>query len=415
MTNTPAIETKPGIGRCLRAVILASCLMGAVTLPGADKAMAQGNPFAPVLVINDQVISRFELDQRIRFLTLLRQPGDLETEALKALTEDRLRMWAAKQYKIKVSPDQLTAGINEFAARANLTGDEFIKALAQGGVEAESFRDFVEAGLVWRELIRGKFGPTVSITEADIDRALANYVPTSVLNLQLAEIVLPATGAGREQALTQARRLKVELDRGASFADMARQYSQGPTARAGGELGAMKLNDLPKDAIAQVRSLQPGKVSDPIVLDDKVVLYQMLGQAEVPLSGKAPVVVDYALFRFAGGAEEAAKIRRSVDTCTDLYAVAKGLPAEQLTRQTLPEAQLPGDVGPALRLLDAGESTVVNSGGGQAFLMLCSRGAPAELQPSRDIVKIQLTNQQLAARAEIYMEELRSEAITRTP
>jgi hypothetical protein len=35
--------------------------------------------------------------------------------------------------------------------------------------------------------------------------------------------------------------------------------------------------------------------------------------------------------------------------------------------------------------------------------------------PSRDEVKLQLTNQQLGTQSEIFLEELRSEAIIRTP
>ena len=68
-----------------------------------------------------------------------------------------------------------------------------------------------------------------------------------------------------------------------------------------------------------------------------------------------------------------------------LYAVAKGLPVERLTRKTLPQTQVPGDVAGALTLLDAGESSAaVTRGGWRLFLMLCSRGAAAEDMPSRD-------------------------------
>jgi peptidyl-prolyl cis-trans isomerase SurA len=78
--------------------------------------------------------------------------------------------------------------------------------------------------------------------------------------------------------------------------------------------------------------------------------------------------------------------------------------------------QVPGDVAAALTLLDAGEtSTALTRGGWRVFLMLCSRGAAPEDMPSRDEIRLQLTNQQLAAKAEIFLEELRSEAIIIDP
>ncbi len=46
--------------------------------------------------------------------------------------------------------------------------------MGQGGVAPETFRDFIANGLLWRELVRGKFLPTVSISEAEIDRAIRN-------------------------------------------------------------------------------------------------------------------------------------------------------------------------------------------------------------------------------------------------
>ena len=70
----------------------------------------------------------------------------------------------------------------------------------------------------------------------------------------------------------------------------------------------------------------------------------------------------------------------------------------------------------ALSLLDAGEvSTDLTRNGYRVFLMLCRRG-PAETElPTRDEIRLQLVNQQLGTQAQIYLEELRSEAILRTP
>jgi peptidyl-prolyl cis-trans isomerase SurA len=43
--------------------------------------------------------------------------------------------------------------------------------------------------------------------------------------------------------------------------------------------------------------------------------------------------------------------------------------------------------------------------------MLCSRGPAPDLEPEREVVREQLLNQRLSALADIYLEELRSEAI----
>ncbi len=379
--------------------------------------LAQSSAFSPVMIVNDRAISGYELQQRTLFFQILRQPGDIEAEALKSLIEDRLRMALAKQLGLVVEPDALKAGMEEFAARANLTAEEFLKAVGQAGIAPETFRDFVEAGLAWRDIVRGKFAPTVNITEAEIDRALASFVPTTALKALASEIVLPAKGGERGNALVLARRLKQEITKNGNFAEVARANSAGPTAGRGGSLGWTRLSEFPTEVAAVLRNLAPGQVSEPVVLAETVVLYQLQELGEDKLGGPAAPLVDYAQFLFpAGDAKEAARIRAAVDTCNDLYDLGKGLPAERLLRESRPQGDVPADIAAALTLLDPGESsTALTRGGWQVFLMLCSRGAPAELQPGRDQVRQQLTNQRLSQLAEIYIQELRAEAIIREP
>ncbi len=62
----------------------------------AAPAGAQGGKFSPAVIVNDSAVTEYELDQRMRFLTILRAPGDPATEAEKGLIDDRLRMQAAK-------------------------------------------------------------------------------------------------------------------------------------------------------------------------------------------------------------------------------------------------------------------------------------------------------------------------------
>ena len=386
----------------------------ALTVAVGLAAPVAAGPFSPIKFVNDQAITQFEFDQRLLFMTMLRQPGDLEKLAMDTLVDDRLRLSAAKQYDVKLTPDQIKAGMEEFAARANLTAKKFIEIVGQAGVQPQTFRDFVESGLVWRELVRAKYGASISISDKQIDRAMESATPMVAISVRLSEIVLPATGAGRDAALVAAQSLRLHLRAGEDFATLARANSKGPTAGRGGALDWLKLSQMKPDAAVAVRALQPGQVSDPVILDDSVVIYQMQEQKQEPAAATG-TVVDYAEFLLPDDGSAAA-VRAKVDTCDDLYGLAKGLPADRLLRQTLPQTQVPRDVAGALAGLDMGESsTAITRGGWRVFLMLCRRGPAETDMPSRDEVKLQLTNQQLGTQSEIFLEELRSEAIIRTP
>lgn len=393
----------------------ALCALLALLCVQATALRAQDNPFAPAITVNSQVITQYELEQRLRFLTVLRQPGDLPQVARDGLIEDRLRMDLARKLSLEVTPQALQAGMEEFASRANLTAEKFMEIIAQDGVDSEGFRDFVEAGLVWREIVRAKYGPTVKISEAEIDRALADFVPTTQPAVRIAEIVLPATGTQRGTVMVQARRLRSQLAQGAEFDALARIHSQSPSAGRGGDMGVKLLAEMPDASAAALRGLAPGQVSDPVILDDSVVIYKMQEVSDVPLASGSEQMIDYAQFLYpAAEPGEGERVRRAVDNCGGLYKVAEGLPPERLTRETRPLSQVPGDIGAALALLDPGESTTaLRRGEWQVFLMLCDRHYAEDLQPTREQVRTQLINQRLAALAEVYIEELRSEAMIR--
>lgn len=399
-------------GRNLRSLALGTTLLLAGLLGAAQ---AGANPFDAVVAVNDRVITQYELDQRLLFLQILRQPGDLPAMARSSLIEDRLRMFAAEDAGIKATPDQVMAGMTEFAGRANLSAEEFVKLTGEMGLDAESFRDFVEAGIVWREVVRQKYAGTVTITGAEIDRAIANFQPTGAVKLQLSEIVLPGSGDDLSGALALARRLQAQIVTEADFAALARANSAGPSAGAGGRLGWQRLSELPAPARDALERLAPGSMSRPVSLEDKVVIYWLGERGEDPLGKAEGTWLDYAQFLVPEGAgteAELAAVRARVDTCDDLYTVAKGLPADRLIRESQSEAAVGGDIGAALATLDAGEAaTRISRGGWRVFLMLCSRGPAPDLVPNREVIREQLQNQRLASLADIYLEKLRSEAI----
>lgn len=407
MTKSGRIGTGHGAGFGAKAARLAAAAMLAVVLTGAGQP-AGANPFDPVITVNGRVITQYEMEQRRRFMEILRQPGDLDDMARSSLIEDRLRMAAAKEAGLAISPDQVMAGMTEFASRANLSAEEFIKLTGEMGLDAESFRDFVEAGVLWREVVRAKFAGKVSITEAEINRAIANFQPTGAVKLNLLEIVLPAAGTDQSGAMALARKLQAQIKTEADFAAAARDYG-------GGATGWTRLSELPEAARAALERQAPGAMTRPVALEDKVVLYWLSERGEDPISGTPEPWLDYAQYLVPEGSNaeaELAAARARVDTCDDLYTVAKGQPADRVIRESQPQSAVGGDVGAVLATLDAGESsTRISRDGWRVLLMLCSRGPAPDLVPNRDIIREQLLNQRLSSLADIYLEELRSEAI----
>ncbi len=398
-----------------KTLISAGCLL----MLGTQFAPAQENLFAPRLIVNDRAITQYEVNQRMQFMQLLRSPGDLEKGAIDALVEDRLRMEAANRAGLKATPEQIQAGMEEFAGRANLTAEQFIEAIGQGGIDAQTFRDFVEAGFLWREVVRQKFGTQGQVTEVEIDRAIEGLGRQTALRVLISEMILPAPPGSESNALALARRLQSEIKTEAGFAAAARNYSASASRARGGRMDWIPITNLPPQIAPFVLGLGPGQVSDPVQIPNGVALFQLRGVEETNQTAASSVSVEYAEFFVPNDGNAEAELQRiagRVDTCDDLYGIAKGLPAEQLLRETKTMAEVPQDVGLQLAQLDANEfSTALTRGNARVFLMLCSRTPKLETPPSRDDIRAQLVNQRLASLADGYLEALRADAIIREP
>ena len=397
----------------LRAMILTFLAMMASPLA------AQQNLFAPVARVNDRVITQFELDQRILFFEVLRAPGNIKEQALERLIEERLQQDAAAALGVTADESQVTAGMEEFAARANLTAEQFVAALDKAGLSRETFEDFVRAGVLWRGVMRTQFGPRTQVTEAEIDRALALGSATGGVRVLLSEIFLPADTPARQEA---AQRRAAEISKITTlpaFASAARRYSAAPSRGRGGRQDWIPVGNLPPTVRAQVLTLAPGQVTDPIPVPNAIALFQLRDLEETGAAEEEAVSIEFARYFIPGGRTEATlaaarKISSEIDTCDDLYGIAEGQSEDRLLRDVLPIEEIQGDIAIELSKLDENEvSTALTTGDGQAlvYLMLCGRTLAVNADVNREAVRQNLVNQRLGSYASGYLSELRSDAV----
>ncbi|WP_374632769.1 peptidylprolyl isomerase [Paracoccus sp. (in: a-proteobacteria)] len=421
--------------RILLGAAMAAMLAG--TGLGPLPVWAQGNPFQPLIYVNDGAVTRYELDQRVRFMEVLRAPETGAEAAEKALIEDRLRMFAARQLGITPNEEQIDAGLAEFAGRANLSVDEFTAALAKAGVERQAFRDFITAGVVWREIVRQRLVGQVRVTDAEIDQEMQKIIETpQVTHVALSEVIIPAPEGREAAAMAQAEQIVAGTRSEGDFAAFARRFSATPSAGNGGRLPWTPLANLPPSLRPLILSMQPGQVSQPLTVPGAVVLFFLRDTRGTLRPGAEQQVLDYVRFTLASTAE-ANRIAAVSDTCADLFVHARGLPAQQIEHLNLPQGQVPTGEAIRLAVLDENETSIVSYGGAVQLLMLCKRSpallanppeapvatAPGEepaqpdpnALPERDEVRNMIFNRKVGQAADAYMAELRANAVIRRP
>lgn len=403
-----------------RGALLAGALtVGALGLTTSTAIAQSANPFAAAATVNGTVVTNFQVQQRVLFLTLLRSPGVSQEAITDALIDEVLQLQAARSAGVTLSPEELEAGIAEFATRTNLEPDALIAALGQEGVAAETLRDFVRNGALWRSLVQQRFGPRAQISEAEVDRALALASERGSARILLSEIALPLTPELSEENEALANRLSDTINSPAAFAAAAQRYSAASTAPRGGRLDWVPLGNLPPQVVGQVLTLAPGEISAPINLGPFIALFLLRDLKELSATPPETLAVEYAEILIPGGRTEAAlsaaqDLRNSVDTCEDLYGQdLSGL--SPVTRQSVLQSELSQELALELAKLDTHEvSTMLSTDTDLRFIMLCGRSSEIA-EGARDQIRGQLRQQRLVSYADGFLDELRADAVIARP
>ena len=388
-------------------------------LVAATGPVAAQSPFSAAVRVNDGIVTWHEVEQRALFLEIVRTPGDLREQALEALVNERLQQQEAQRMGVAATPEEIEAGMAEFAARADLSTEEFVANIAEDGIAPETFRDFVANGISWRNVVQSRFGGRVraSLTDAAVDEALGFAPRLEGAQILLAEIVVPVTPENEETLREDLTRLMGDLNFDTdTFSEAARRFSAAATRAEGGLTGWRPLNAVPPPLRADMVLLSPGETYGPVSLGPAMAIFQMRGLSEGSFQGPPIASVDYATIPLPAvatdeGAAAAAALRADIDVCDDLYAQRPG----GFERRDEALGAIPRDIAMALSTLDAGEISFDisrNDGATTLAVMLCARKIE-EPEAGRDAVRQQLLSQRLEGHAEALLEELRADAIIR--
>jgi peptidyl-prolyl cis-trans isomerase SurA len=374
----------------------------------SNKLAAEGI-FDTIISVDRAAITNYELEQRILFFSFLNEPGDTLISSRQSLIDDRLKMAAGSKDGFALTPTELENAMLDFAKNSNQSLSGLLNLLTEGGVDAETFRDYVEVGVVWRELVRKRFGSQSQPTESEIDRALAAERAEGDISVLLTEIVLPAGPSQLEESRKIARELAKITSIG-SFSEKAKKLSVSSSRDNGGKIPWRNLKDLPNGLRQIIASLRPGQVAKPLEVQNAIVLFQLRDVEELGL--KAPEIISMKFAKITGISSMLDLATKTVNSCDDLYGLVKldkDVVLEMLT-------QHPDEIeqATALRLnrLDRHEMSIFSDSPDSIgnMIMLCERNYTTSADISRSEVAKNIRAARLTNLAEGYLAELRTNA-----
>ena len=147
-----------------------------------NKGFAE-NKFDPAIIVNETIISKFELSQRIMLLNILQSDGDIEKKASDELINAKLVNEFARNYNISISEGKVQQGMSELAEQFNLSIESFLFEVSKIEIATETIKSFVKDRILLTELVQYKFANRASIGDDEIDSFIMNGSASLEINL----------------------------------------------------------------------------------------------------------------------------------------------------------------------------------------------------------------------------------------
>jgi peptidyl-prolyl cis-trans isomerase SurA len=278
-----------------KAASLAATIMAMAALAGPGRAQdASPSPMRQgvVAIVNDNVISSYDLQQRVLLLVATSgvQPTaqnapQFEQEAVNELIDESLEMQEVRRaekdqkFKIVADDDAVNRRIDEIASQSPYkSGDRLLEAFSNAGIAPATFRNQVRADISWQDWMHGRYGGSrLKISPAQI-KAVVDGMEAQASQPQylLGEILIDADHAGgMDKAEAAAEQLITQIQQGAQFTQVARQFSASSTAANGGDTGWLSEAELPAELRPAVEQLRQGEISRPIPSQSGVYIVLM--------------------------------------------------------------------------------------------------------------------------------------------
>ncbi len=383
-----------------------------------------------VAVVNDDVVSNFDVDSRIALMMMGAGPADtpetrarMRAQVLRQLIDERIQTQEARRLGLSLPRAELDKILRSIEQANNLPQGGLERALRQGGVPLVALERQIEASQSWQRVVNARLRPTVEIGRDEIDDVLRRYqTGEAVQEFQLSEIFLAVDQPDQEGEVRERMEdIIAQLRRGVPFAMLAQQYSQSASAGDMGDIGWVERDTLDPEVAPAVAGAQQGQLIGPVRVAAGFYLYALRAARTIapPKPDDARVDIAQLVFPAANPTErESAKalaemVRDTVQGCADLDRVA--------SEARIPEPQRiadlrVGDLTPDMRArikdLGVGESTeVFNTDRGEAVAMVCVRTEAQSNMPTETDVEDNLARQRLENAARRYLRDLRRVAV----
>ncbi|WP_262691734.1 peptidylprolyl isomerase [Kordiimonas aestuarii] len=385
------------------------------------------------VLVNDEPISSFDINQRLRLVIAVAGGVESEQEFLKvreqvirSMVDERLQLQEAKTVDLTIPDSDLEQFFARRAQGLNQTPEQLEAALRGIGSSKQTMVNQMEAEIAWSQLVQGRLGSFVSVSDEEVEAYIKRiYDNRGKFEYRLAEIVLIVDSPEQEASVrANAEELVERIKQGASFPDLAQQLSASSTAAVGGDLGWITAEDMDPTYADAIKALAVGDVSAPIRTPGGYVILAQRDRRRIltadPLDTQLTLRQVHLTAEQMQDADAVAKFRATVGnlhnqetSCGEVAQYAEDAGAEGRTEiGNLRLRDLQPEIRNVVQDAKVGKaSDVMTMDDGMRVLFVCSRTEPTVQEPNFDAIYDQMEQQRLSMMGRRYLRDLRRDAI----
>ena len=249
---------------------LLSCLLVISSQRGTFSAEKKHQNEEIVATVNGKKITQEDIANRLGTFrnTDAETLNTIKQEILDQLITDILLEEFIDRQGLVVAPEEIEREVNQI--RSNITGNQkdsgqsLEKVLAAIGSNIGEFKSSIKHSLALGKYFNNKIDDRTLEKYFDGNKSLFNGESVKVCHI-LIDTRDMKTQEELSHTLEQIKSIKREIDSGAAFDEMAKKYSNCPSAQNGGDLGFIqRKGNLAKSFLDTAFSLRTGQVSDPV-------------------------------------------------------------------------------------------------------------------------------------------------------
>jgi parvulin-like peptidyl-prolyl isomerase len=230
-----------------------------------------------VAIVNDEVITQQDIDQLLAVLyaqysqeskgdELLQKMEQVKKDILNQIIEDKLVLSRAKELGIKITESEIDERL-DYIKKGFSSDEEFYKTLETQGVTIATLKDRYRDQLMMKKLVDYEVKSKISVLPSEISDYYEKHKDQfrEVDKYRIKNILIKAKDeVSFELAKVEIEGVYNKLKEGGNFDDLAKQFSQGPNAEKGGDMGYIEQGQMLEALDKAIFKLKPGEFSEPV-------------------------------------------------------------------------------------------------------------------------------------------------------